>query len=128
MRRRGFTLIELLVVMAIVATLLTIAAPRYFGHVEKAREAALRETLAVVRDAIDKYHADNGRYPSDLQVLVQQRYLARAPRDPMTEHVDDWTLVPAPNEPGIWDLHSSSAGVSRQLEPASGESNRYVDW
>ena len=35
--RRGFTLIELLVVMAIIATLLSIAAPRYFGQVAVAR-------------------------------------------------------------------------------------------
>ena len=107
MRRRGFTLIELLVVMAIIATLLSIAVPRYFGHVEKAREAALRETLAVVREAIDKYHGDTGRYPADLDALVQQRYLARFPRDPITERSDAWVLVPAPNEAGIWDLHSS---------------------
>ena len=107
MRRRGFTLIELLVVMAIIATLLSIAVPRYFGHLEKAREATLRETLAVVREAIDKYHSDTGRYPQDLDSLVQQRYLARLPRDPMDERSDSWVLVPAPNEAGIWDLHSA---------------------
>ena len=37
MRRRGFTLIELLVVMAIIATILSVALPRYFGSVERAK-------------------------------------------------------------------------------------------
>ena len=113
---RGFTLIELLVVMAIIATLLSIAVPRYFGHVEKAREATLRETLAVVREAIDKYHGDTGRYPADLDSLVQQHYLARLPRDPMNERSDSWVLIPAPNESGIWDLHSAN------------EENGYATW
>ena len=58
MRKKGFTLIELLVVMAIIATLLSIATPRYFQHMERARETALRETLVVVRDAIDKYWSE----------------------------------------------------------------------
>ena len=34
----GFTLIELLVVMAIIATLLTIAVPRYFQSLERAKK------------------------------------------------------------------------------------------
>ena len=35
--QRAFTLVELLVVMAIVATLLSIAVPRYFQHLDLAR-------------------------------------------------------------------------------------------
>lgn len=78
---RGFTLVELLVVMAIVALLLSIAAPRYFGHLERAQEAALLETLVVTRDAIDKFHGDTGRYPQDLDELVSRRYLRAPPLD-----------------------------------------------
>ena len=48
----GFTLIELLVVMAILATLLSLAAPRYFESVERAKEATLRTNLRVFREAI----------------------------------------------------------------------------
>ncbi|MEQ1767433.1 MAG: type II secretion system protein, partial [Methylotenera sp.] len=40
-KRRGFTLIELLAVMAIIALLLTIAAPKYFSSVDRSREAIL---------------------------------------------------------------------------------------
>lgn len=114
MKRRGFTLIELLVVMAIIATLLTIAAPRYFVHVDRAREAALRQTLHVVRDAIDKFHADTGRYPAELGELVDLRYLRSLPLDPVNERADTWVLVPPPGAgDGVWDIQSGAGGEER---------------
>lgn len=66
MRARGFTLIELLVVLAAVALLLGLTLPRYIAHLDRAREAALRQNLATLRDAIDKFHADRERYPQGL--------------------------------------------------------------
>lgn len=116
-RTRGFTLIELMVVMAIVAVLLTIVTPSYFVHLERSREAALRETLAVTRDAIDKFHGDHERYPGSLQELVDKRYLRRLPVDPITESSDSWTVVAPPAVGtegseglggGVWDLHSGA--------------------
>ena len=116
-RPRGFTLIELMVVMAIVATLLTIATPRYFAHLDRAKETALRETLAVTRDAIDKFLADNDRYPATLDELVDKRYLRSLPTDPITERSDTWSVLPPPstqqsdasaNTGGVWDLRSGA--------------------
>jgi general secretion pathway protein G len=117
---KGFTLIELMVVMAIIALLLSIAAPRYFKHLDRAREVALRETLVVMRDSIDKFHGDTGRYPTDLQELVVRHYLARLPIDPISESRDTWVTVPLPlgTEPGVWDVHSGAGG---QAQP-------YADW
>lgn len=115
-RRMGFTLIELLVVMAVIATLLTIAVPRYFQHLDRAREATLRESLAVMREAIDKYRADTGQYPEKLEDLVTRRYLRRIPRDPISEKTDDWVIEPPPGETGegkVWDVHSGSDGLGR---------------
>lgn len=113
MKRRGFTLIELLVVMAIIATLLSIVAPRYFRHLDRAGEVALRQTLNVVRDAIDKYHADKGRYPPTLDDLVGQRYLRQLPVDPIAGNGNDWILLPPPSDPngGVYDMHSGAPGT-----------------
>ena len=112
--RRGFTLIELLVVMAIIALLLAIATPRYFSHLDRARETALRETLAVVRDSIDKFHADTGRYPAELDELVTKRYLRRMPVDPVSETSETWIIVPPPSETtGVWDIQSGAGGEER---------------
>lgn len=123
-RLRGFTLVELLVVMAILATLLSIAAPRYFGSVERARENALRQSLAVVRDSIDKFYADQGRYPEDLEELVRQRYLRALPQDPYTDSADSWIFVPPPAGsngravPGrLFDLRSGAQGSTRAGVP-----------
>ncbi|MDE1547325.1 prepilin-type N-terminal cleavage/methylation domain-containing protein [Dechloromonas agitata] len=112
-KHRGFTLIELLVVMAVIATLLTIALPRYFQHLDRAREVTLKESLAVMREAIDKYQGDTGRYPETLEELVAKRYLRKLPVDPLTEAADTWVLVPPPDEPGsrrVWDVKSGAEG------------------
>lgn len=111
--KKGFTLIELLVVMSVIATLLTIAVPRYFQHLDRAREASLRESLAVMRDALDKYRGDTGRYPETLEELVTKRYLRKVPPDPITESTESWVLVPPPDEPGqkkVWDIRSGAEG------------------
>ncbi len=114
-RCRGFTLIELLVVMAILATLLSIALPRYFGAVQQAREATLRHSLAVVREAIDKYYADQGQYPADLEDLQRRRYLRAVPVDPLTDSASTWVMVPPPAASGLrgalYDLKSGSAAT-----------------
>jgi len=113
----GFTLIELLVVLSIIATLLTLAAPRYFQHVERAKEAVLRENLASVRQVLDQYHADKGVWPASLQALVDNRYLRALPLDPITERSDTWVLEAPPEEKardatenGIYNLHSGAEG------------------
>jgi general secretion pathway protein G len=112
---KGFTLIELLVVMAIIATLMTIALPRYFNSLEASREATLRQSLAVLREALDHYYGDTGRYPDSLDQLVEQRYLRNAPLDPITERRDAWQLVPPPDgvAGGVADIKSGATGRAR---------------
>ena len=114
---RGFTLIELIVVMAIVALLVTIAAPRYLQSVDRAREATLRTSLGVMRDAIDRFAADRGRYPESLEELVTTRYLRSLPEDPMSGRRDAWVLLaPAPDsvlQGQVSDVRSGAAGRAR---------------
>ena len=93
MRRRGYTMIELLVALAIIATLLSLAAPRYLANLDRAKESVLRENLYVMRDAIDKFFADRGRYPDKLSDLVERQYLRAVPLDPMTESANSWVVV-----------------------------------
>ncbi|APR05144.1 type II secretion system, GspG-like protein 2 [Thauera chlorobenzoica] len=121
--RAGFTLIELLVVMTIIATLLTLAVPRYFTSVERSKEAVLRTDLNVMREAIDKYYGDKGKYPDTLDELVSQRYLRALPRDPITDSRETWVVVP-PEDPslgGVYDVRSGAPGDSLEGEA-------YGDW
>ena len=112
--RKGFTLIELLVVLAIVATLLTLAAPRYFTSIDRSKEAVLKENLFQIRDAISKYHADKGRYPESLQVLATEQYLRKVPIDPVTQSEMTWVVVPVPGTEtaGVFDVRSGAQGKS----------------
>ena len=117
---KGFTLIELLVVMAIIATLLSIAAPRYLRSVDDAREASLKSSLSQMRQAIDQFHADRGIYPQALTDLVEKRYLRSVPVDPITESAQTWQVLPAPGaEDGaaVYDVRSGAPGASRLGEP-----------
>ena len=114
---RGFTLIELLVVLAIVATLLTIAVPRYFASLDNAKETALRKSLSVMRIAIDQYQADLGKYPESLQELVSARYLRSVPVDPVSGTADQWQSESAPESGGVRDVHSGAAGNARDGTP-----------
>lgn len=113
--RRGFTLIELLVVMSIIAILVTIAVPRYFHSLDRSREAVLRSNLATVRDAIDKYYGDRGKYPDSLQDLVAGRYLRSLPRDPITDSTGTWIIEPPENPDlgGVYNIHSGAPGRAR---------------
>jgi len=115
------TLIELLVVLAIIGTLLSLAVPRYYDSVKRAEEATLKQNLALMRDAIDKYFADTGRYPSALDDLVARRYLRAIPLDPVTGAADTWVTVPPPgSEAGrVYDVKSGSSGLGRDGSPIS---------
>ena len=114
MRKLGFTLIELLVVFAIIATLLTLALPRYFSSVDKSKEAVLKENLNQMRDALSRYYADKGKYPESLETLVGDKYLRRVPLDPITDSTGTWQIV-RPEDPqkgGVSDVRSGAPGKS----------------
>lgn len=123
MRRLGFTLIELLVVLAIVATLLTLVVPRYIDRIDIAKEAVLRENLRGMRDVIDKFYGDWGRFPESTEELVEKKYLKGLPVDPVTESVSTWIIVAVPTgyKGRVYDIRSGATGVGRNGRP-------YAEW
>jgi general secretion pathway protein G len=111
--------------MAILALLISIAVPRYFAHIERAKEATLKQDLSVMRDAIDKFYGDKGRYPDALEELVDQRYIRNVPLDPITESGTTWTVVPPPADSdakgNVYDVKSGAAGTAT-------DGSAFADW
>ena len=122
---RGFTLIEILIVITIIGILVTLAQPSYNRAVTSAKEAALKENLFILRDRIDQFYADNGKYPASLNELVDKPYLRRIPKDPITGSAETWTLVPFTDEQGqqsgVFDVKSGSDRIAL-------DGTRYSDW
>lgn len=116
----GFSLMEMLLVLAIIGALAAVAAPVVNGAIVRAKEAALRENLAVMRKLIDEFSSDRGENPENLQILVDEGYLRAVPADPVAAGSKDWTEVPA-KESGIADIKSRSTETGLNGVP-------YAEW
>jgi general secretion pathway protein G len=114
----GFTLLELMIVITVILILMSIAIPRFQKSEQYAREAALKQDLFVMRQAIQNYTLDKQAAPQSLDDLVSAGYLGSIPTDPMTR-AKEWTtetsdllLSPEQTSTGIVDVHSTSTQSS----------------
>lgn len=134
MRRRivrqadGFTLIELMIVISLIVLLASIGLTSYANSVKRAKESVLKEDLFRMRDAIDQYYADKGKYPTGLDALVSDKYIRTVPVDPFTNSAETWqTVMSEPDplnptfEPGIYDVKSGS-------DQTAIDGTKYSDW
>ncbi|HXU12137.1 MAG TPA: prepilin-type N-terminal cleavage/methylation domain-containing protein [Candidatus Binatia bacterium] len=124
----GFTLIELLIVIAIIGIISGIAAAQMRTAPIRAKEAVLKEDLFALRDVIDQYFADKGKYPESLDTLIEDGYLRKIPVDPFTQSADSWETVQAEatdedteGAGGIIDVKSGADGTAL-------DGTRYQDW
>jgi general secretion pathway protein G len=103
--------------------LLAIAAPKYFGSIDKSKEVVLNQDLVMMREALDKFYGDTGRYPETLDELVTRKYLRSIPRDPMTESENSWVIVPPSNgaKGSVYDIKSGAPGNGKDGKP-------YAEW
>ena len=60
----GFTLIELVVVLSILAILSGVLVPRVKDHMQAARDERRLSDVKTIRNAIEQFYWDKGRYPS----------------------------------------------------------------
>jgi general secretion pathway protein G len=114
-----------MIVLVVIGILLSLAQPSFSTSVHRAREATLQENLFIFRDVIDQYYADHDEYPPTLEALVEERYLRKIPKDPITGTDTTWLLVYATNEEGIeegiFDVKSGSESIAL-------DGTAYSDW
>jgi general secretion pathway protein G len=111
---RGFTLIEMMIVISLILILISIAVPAYNRAILRAKEATLRQDLFTLRDVVQQYTLDKQKAPQTLDDVKQAGYIRDIPVDPFTGEanwtldMEDALLAVDQQEPGIWDIHSSS--------------------
>jgi general secretion pathway protein G len=137
---RGFTLLELIIVVAMIGILASIAMPALKDMPTRAKEAVLKTNLHSIRETLDMFYGDKGRYPGSFDELVEAKYLRAIPVDPFTKSSETWVAIfedevlegdeeepgppPGPDEPagpGILDVRSGSPGISLDGTP-------YAEW
>ncbi len=95
-RRDGWTLVELMVVVSLIVVLAGMAMANYRNSVRVAQEAVLRENLFRMRDAIDQYYADKGKYPSSLDALQSSRPATQPARSSRAAPLGQGCSAPSP--------------------------------
>jgi general secretion pathway protein G len=115
-------------VISLISILAAMGLVQYKNSVVSTKEAVLHTDLFRMRDAIDQYYADKGKYPSTLESLVTDGYLRKLPEDPFTKSADTWTTEPAepdptnPSaEPGVYNVKSGAQGTGL-------DGSNYSDW
>ena len=125
---KGFTLIELLIVIAIIGIIAGIAVAQLRTAPQKAKEAVLKEDLYAIRDVIDQYFADKGKYPEALDTLVEEGYLRKIPVDPITNSSETWQTVHAEADDEDPDASGGIIDVKSGADGTALDGGRYSDW
>jgi general secretion pathway protein G len=121
-RARGFTLIEIMIVMVIIAMLAALVGPRLIGALSSSKVKATKIQIETLSNAVDAFHLDVGRYPTQqegLTVLLENPQANRIPawRGPYLKKMkipnDEWgrpLTYEIPSKHGMgFDLYSLGA-------------------
>ena len=122
--KKAFTLVEILIVVAILGILAAIALPTFKGHMTEAKEAAAKDTLRILRNAIELYAAQHNDvapgYPDNdpsqspgpvrfyNQLVVVGDYLSEKPKNPFNDKHQIKAILnneDLPTEPVNTDLY-----------------------
>jgi len=109
---RGYAMAALLVSLAVMMVLMSVAMPVWKTQAQREKEAELIFRGEQIARGINLYMRKMGgaSYPPSLDVLVQNRFIRKKYKDPMTEND---TSLPM-NQRGEWDIINAAGGVPGQ--------------
>ncbi len=96
-KNTGFTLIELLVVIAIIGLLSTVVMTSLNSARKKGRDTRRVEDLNTIRQALEVYYDDNGKYPTALSALTTGGQLPVVPTDPQSGNAYSYAVDSSSN-------------------------------
>jgi type II secretory pathway pseudopilin PulG len=101
--QRGYAMAAVLVALAVMSVVMTALLPVWRQQAQREKEAELVFRGAQYARAIDRYRRKNGNnYPPNIDILVQQKYLRKKYKDPMTgEDFQPLYVGQQQNQPGI---------------------------
>ena len=70
----GFTLVEMIGVLAVIAILVSVAAPKIFAAIEDAKVSAYVQKINTLTSAVAKFQVDTGAWPRHIPSHAQARY------------------------------------------------------
>lgn len=133
--QRGFTLLELMVVLLILALLASIAAPRVTKYLRKAKSQTASIQINALAAAVDSFHLDLGRFPSNeegLKALVDRPANATnwdgpyvTKRDSLTDPWGTQYLYKIPGRSTEYDLYTLG---SDHKEGGEGDAQDIGNW
>ncbi len=71
-RQRGFTILEIVIVFILLAGIMAFIGPKIFQQMGRAKSQEARIRIQQLAGQIEMYKLEVGRYPENLQALVQQ--------------------------------------------------------
>jgi general secretion pathway protein G len=96
--KRGFSLVELIIVVAVLGIMAAIVVPQFQSNSSQARKAVAKDSLRILRSAIELYTVQHGGVPPGYegdnpqttptssnfydQLLVDRKYLSKMPENP----------------------------------------------
>jgi len=96
--KRAFSLVELMIVVAVLGILAAIVVPQFQGHSTQAKEAVAKDSLRLLRGAIELYAVQHDAVPPgyenddvtttpsglvfNRQLILENRYLSGMPENP----------------------------------------------
>lgn len=99
--KKAFTLVEVLIVVAILGILAAIVLPEFQSHTQQAKEAAAKDNLRILRNAIELYASQHNGVPPGYpnndptespnyiaylhQIYMNGQYFTKLPENPFSK-------------------------------------------